>query len=206
MPAPLFRRKSGCLLNPPGISAVLSEIAPKSHLETPVCSRICCRRKQEPQRILWPLIEIDAIDGHDEAAEDKSACLNRVIGTTLTILIFDEAVTGLCPILLLRSLVRASGGNTGELTSVRKHATLRVCEGTLRMRPDLRIYVGSPEPDTLDFRSPEVTIKLSEFSQILADAIIWDRTWVCDFADEEIRISADLYEVLSVYAQMRPSA
>lgn len=53
---------------------------------------------------------IDTIDGHDGAAGDKSARLNHVIGTTPTILIFDEAVTGLCPILLLRILVVLPGG------------------------------------------------------------------------------------------------
>ena len=49
-------------------------------------------------------------------------------------------------------------------------------------------------------------MKLGEFTKILADAIIWDRTWVTDFADEDIRVSADLYEILTMYSQMRPSA
>jgi len=53
---------------------------------------------------------------------------------------------------------------------------------------------------------PEVAIKLGELTRILADAMIWDRTWVQDFAEDEVRISADLYEVLTTYAQMRPSA
>ncbi len=74
------------------------------------------------------------------------------------------------------------------------------------MRPRLRLFVGSDEPETVAFPEPEVSMKLGEFTKILADAIIWDRTWVSDFADEEIRVSADLYEILSLYAQMRPSA
>ncbi len=74
------------------------------------------------------------------------------------------------------------------------------------MRPNLRLFVGSDETEILEFREPEVAMKLGEFSQILADAIIWDRTWVSDLADEDVHISADLYEVLSVYAQIRPSA
>jgi len=74
------------------------------------------------------------------------------------------------------------------------------------MRPRLRLFVGADEPDTLAFPEPEVSMKLGELTRILADAIIWDRTWVTDFADEEVKVSADLFEVLSVYSQMRPSA
>ncbi len=75
-----------------------------------------------------------------------------------------------------------------------------------RMRPRLRLFVGADEPETLTFPEPEVSIKLGELTRILADAMIWDRTWVSDFADDDVRISADLYEVLTTYAQMRPSA
>lgn len=74
------------------------------------------------------------------------------------------------------------------------------------MRPRLRLFVGAEEPETMTLPEPEVSIKLGELTRILADAIIWDRTWVADFADDDIRISSDLYEVLSTYAQLRPSA
>jgi len=74
------------------------------------------------------------------------------------------------------------------------------------MRPRLRLFVGSDDTDTVAFPEPEVSMKLSEFTKILADAIIWDRTWVSDFADEDVRVSADLYEILTMYSQMRPSA
>ncbi len=74
------------------------------------------------------------------------------------------------------------------------------------MRPRLRLFVGSDEPETMAFPEPEVSIKLGELTRILADAIIWDRTWVTDFADDDVKISADLYEILSMYSQMRPSA
>ncbi len=74
------------------------------------------------------------------------------------------------------------------------------------MRPRLRLFVGAEEPETLAFPEPEVSIKLGELTRILADAMIWDRTWVSDFADDDVQISADLYEVLTTYAQMRPSA
>jgi len=74
------------------------------------------------------------------------------------------------------------------------------------MRPRLRLFVGSDEPETMAFPEPEVSIKLGELTRILADAIIWDRTWVTDFADDDVKISADLFEILSMYSQMRPSA
>jgi hypothetical protein len=74
------------------------------------------------------------------------------------------------------------------------------------MRPRLRLFVGSDDTDTVAFPEPEVSMKLGDFTRILADAIIWDRTWVSDFADEDVRVSADLHEILTMYSQMRPSA
>ena len=74
------------------------------------------------------------------------------------------------------------------------------------MRPRLRLFVGADETGMMTLPEPEVAIKLGELTRILADAMIWDRTWVQDFAEDEVRISADLYEVLTTYAQMRPSA
>ena len=76
----------------------------------------------------------------------------------------------------------------------------------LRMRSRLRLFVGAEAPETVTYPEPEVSMKLGELTRILADAIIWDRTWVADFADDDVRISADLFEVLSNYSQMRPSA
>ncbi len=74
------------------------------------------------------------------------------------------------------------------------------------MRPRLRLFVGADEPESLSFPEPEVSIKLGELTRILADAIIWDRTWISDFADDDVRISSDLFEVLSSYAHLRPTA
>jgi len=73
------------------------------------------------------------------------------------------------------------------------------------MRPRLRLFIGEDEPETA-VAEPEMTMKLGDLTRVLSDAIIWDRTWVSDFADENVRVSSDLYEILSVYSQMRPSA
>ena len=74
------------------------------------------------------------------------------------------------------------------------------------MRARLRLFVGAEAPDETVYHEPEVTMKLGELTRILADAIIWDRTWIADFADDDVRVSSDLFEVLSSYSQLRPSA
>ncbi|MCA9062312.1 MAG: hypothetical protein KDA96_04615 [Planctomycetaceae bacterium] len=74
------------------------------------------------------------------------------------------------------------------------------------MRPRLRLFVGADEPETAVVPEPEVSMRLEDLTRVLADAIIWDRTWVQDFADDEIRVSADLFEILSAYSHLRPSA
>ncbi len=74
------------------------------------------------------------------------------------------------------------------------------------MRPKLRLFIGAEAEDTATIAEPEVSIRLEELTRILADAIIWDRTWIQDFAEDEVRISADLYDVLSLYSHLRPSA
>jgi len=76
----------------------------------------------------------------------------------------------------------------------------------LRMRSRLRLFLGADAPEATVYPEPEVTMKLGELTRILADAIIWDRTWIADFSDDDVRISADLFEVLSSCSQMRPSA
>jgi hypothetical protein len=52
-----------------------------------------------------------------------------------------------------------------------------------------------------------VTVALSEALPLLADAFNSQRTWLGDFDDDEITVSADLYEVLLAYQYYRrPSA
>lgn len=73
------------------------------------------------------------------------------------------------------------------------------------MRRRLKLFLGDEENST-DLNQNQVAMELSEFTRILSDAIIWDRTWLQDLGDEEVRISSDLYEVLTAYSQLRPSA
>lgn len=81
-------------------------------------------------------------------------------------------------------------------------------------RPQLRIYYGPEESVTAEHpvsaagQFERVTVPLSDVFPLLGDALRSERTWLQDFADEEITISSDLYEVLLAYQHhcRRPSA
>ncbi|MDG1896211.1 MAG: hypothetical protein P8J37_15010 [Fuerstiella sp.] len=90
----------------------------------------------------------------------------------------------------------------GECSSAKKYS---IGKGEL-MRPRLRLFIGEDEHSGTEVVEREATLELRELTAILADAIIWDRSWVSDLADERVKVSADLYEVLMVYKQLRPSA
>jgi hypothetical protein len=40
----------------------------------------------------------------------------------------------------------------------------------------------------------------------LVHALRCNRTWPTDFEDDEVQVSSDLYEVISAYNHLRPSA
>ena len=75
----------------------------------------------------------------------------------------------------------------------------------------LRVYYG-PQEETVnnsavDTHRETVTVPLMEVMPLLTDALQSQRTWLRDFADDEVRISMDLYEVLLAYQHYRrPSA
>ena len=80
------------------------------------------------------------------------------------------------------------------------------------MAHQLRIYRG-PGEDTLEDRpvhsaeNHQVTVSVGEVLPLLADALASRRTWLKDFEEDDITISADLYEVLLAYRYFRrPSA
>jgi hypothetical protein len=82
------------------------------------------------------------------------------------------------------------------------------------MRPNhLRVYYGPPEEAATatlaesQIRRQTIPVPLMEVLPLLADAIRSERTWLQDFADDEVTISMDLYEVLLAYQHYRrPSA
>ena len=73
------------------------------------------------------------------------------------------------------------------------------------MRHHLKLYTGENEFSTA-VAEPEVTMTLGEISEILADAVRTKRTWLGDFEDDRVQVSADLYEVLANYWNMRRGA
>jgi len=79
--------------------------------------------------------------------------------------------------------------------------------------PQLRIYHGPGEElgntgvATAPVGRQNVTLPLMDILPLIGDAVRSERTWLGDFADDEITISMDLYEVLLAYQHYRrPSA
>ena len=81
----------------------------------------------------------------------------------------------------------------------------------------LKIYFGPNERLEVNDSSPEakqkeadygqkVVVKLAEILDPLTDAIDTNRAWLNDFREDEVTISKDLHDVLTVYRNMRRSA
>lgn len=73
----------------------------------------------------------------------------------------------------------------------------------------LRVYTGPDVESTRNAvlrdvpHADTVTVTLGDVLPLLADAVASDRTWLGDFADDEITISADLHDVLQAYRHFR---
>ena len=80
------------------------------------------------------------------------------------------------------------------------------------MATHLRLYRGpeetaAPKLSKSDDGVIQVKAPLAKVLPLLADAFNSQRTWLEDFEDDEVAISADLYEVLLAYQyHRRPSA
>ena len=79
------------------------------------------------------------------------------------------------------------------------------------MARQLRIYRGpaeqsAPQRPASTTGHNTVTVSVAEVLPLLADAVASQRTWLTDFADDDITISADLYEVLLAYQYFRSPA
>ncbi|HEY2253125.1 MAG TPA: hypothetical protein VGH74_18760 [Planctomycetaceae bacterium] len=73
------------------------------------------------------------------------------------------------------------------------------------MRPNLKLYTGEDDFSTAVVE-PEVTMTLGEITEILADAVRTQRAWLKDFEDDRLQVSADLYEILAAYWNLRRGA
>lgn len=74
------------------------------------------------------------------------------------------------------------------------------------MRPKLRLFTGDDQDGGVALDSPTVPMNFGEFTRIVADAGRFDRTWLSDFSEEEIRLPEDLYQVITAYWRLRPGA
>jgi hypothetical protein len=76
-------------------------------------------------------------------------------------------------------------------------------------RTELRVFRG-PESFAhaeVEDASNTVQVSFGEIYPLLADAVNNRRTWLRDFANDEVTIPTDLYEVLLAYQfSRRPSA
>lgn len=73
------------------------------------------------------------------------------------------------------------------------------------MRHRLRLFTGE-EADVLPLPTPQISVRLRDITHALTDAARGNRTWLQDFENDEVRVSADLYEVLAAYLELRPGA
>jgi hypothetical protein len=73
------------------------------------------------------------------------------------------------------------------------------------MRQRLRLFTGD-DVDVLPLPPPQVSVRLEDITQALQHAVRVDRTWLQDFADDEVKVSQDLYEVITAYLRVRPGA
>ena len=71
------------------------------------------------------------------------------------------------------------------------------------MRTRLKLFVEQDEQPTANVADPDAAIELGKFALVIGDAVAWDRTWLQDFANEQIIVSQDLYEIIRMYEETR---
>ena len=74
------------------------------------------------------------------------------------------------------------------------------------MAAQLRVYPTSPESSRSDFPKPSVGVRLGDLLPLVALAQRHNYLWLQDFLDDEVCVTADLYEVLRAFQCYRPSA
>lgn len=75
------------------------------------------------------------------------------------------------------------------------------------MAAHLRVYPDSLEPRAVDRPAPTHRVSLGDLLPLLALAKRHNYLWLQDFLDDEVCITADLYDVLRAFSSCRrPSA
>ncbi|MCA9083229.1 MAG: hypothetical protein KDA81_04195 [Planctomycetaceae bacterium] len=99
----------------------------------------------------------------------------------------------------------ADEGSLRGFTFITDDCDISIGKGEL-MRSKLRLFVGDDDTSSESSMRDEVSMDFDTFCGTVSHAILRDSSWLSDFGDERIRMSADLYEILTAYAQLRPSA
>lgn len=74
------------------------------------------------------------------------------------------------------------------------------------MAAQLRVYPPPEEAPCSKLPAPVVGVRLGDLLPLVALAQRQNYLWLQDFLDDEVRITADLYEVLRAFRSYRPSA
>jgi hypothetical protein len=74
------------------------------------------------------------------------------------------------------------------------------------MTAHLRVYPASQEATAAEIPAPTVHVSLGDLLPLIALAQRHNYLWLQDFLDDEVCITADLYEVLRAFRCYRPSA
>jgi hypothetical protein len=74
------------------------------------------------------------------------------------------------------------------------------------MALQLRVYPSPQDHDSASHQAATVKVALAELLPLVALAHRQNYLWLQDFLDDEVRISADLYDVLQAFRYHRPSA
>ena len=74
------------------------------------------------------------------------------------------------------------------------------------MAANLRVYPLSREASDAEAQPPTVRVSLGDLLPLVALAHRHNYLWLQDFLDDEVVITADLYEVLRAFRCYRPSA
>lgn len=72
------------------------------------------------------------------------------------------------------------------------------------MSPRLRLY--SEDGTSLATAPSMVSVRLAEIIEPLMDAMRTNRAFMRDFAEDEVQLPADLFEILIAYRRVRVSA
>ncbi len=75
------------------------------------------------------------------------------------------------------------------------------------MAPRLRVYPEPPGVAYADKQEPTIHVRLGDLLPLIAVAKRNNYLWLQDFLDDEVCVTADLYDVLRAFeAQRKPSA